>query len=280
MGILMHAHPTGALPAGALARTRAARGCSTIASKPTSTAQTVLLAKLLHLLVACTLALFALSANARPLAALQDQNTLLEKIELLPLDAPRAWLAQAVDSPEENTCFYDDGASGPTHYNYFRSYQPTQGRYTQSDPIGLAGGLNRFAYVEGNPLSLIDPEGLAGIGGDGAVTVNAYPGPQAGGIEHGRFGAGGSYHVHIRDSQGNIVRMSTETWKPLTPQDQKIFDNSKQIKSYCDSLTDGQKKFLDRVNREVFHKGYPTVRQLERIGTMRGGARVSGKGVE
>lgn len=46
-------------------------------------------------------------------------------------------------------------------YNYFRSYQPTQGRYTQSDPIGLAGGLNRFGYVGGNPLSRTDRLGLA-----------------------------------------------------------------------------------------------------------------------
>ena len=124
----------------------------------------MLLAKLLRLLVACALALFALSANARAMDDLQDQNTLLEKIELLPLDAPRAWLAQAVDSPEENTCFYDDGVSGPTHYNYFRSYQASQGRYSQSDPIGLAGGLNRFGYVDANPLSNIDPEGLRGNG--------------------------------------------------------------------------------------------------------------------
>jgi RHS repeat-associated protein len=44
-------------------------------------------------------------------------------------------------------------------YNYFRSYQPSQGRFTQPDPIGLGGGLNRFGYVEGNPISKIDPTG-------------------------------------------------------------------------------------------------------------------------
>ena len=118
------------------------------------------LAKSLHLLAACLLALFALGANARAMDDLQAQNTLLEKIELLPLHAPHAWRAQAVDSPEENACFYDDSVSGPTHYNYFRSYQPTQGRYTQFDPIGLAGGLNPYQYAGSNPLSNIDPNGL------------------------------------------------------------------------------------------------------------------------
>lgn len=47
-----------------------------------------------------------------------------------------------------------------TNYNYFRDYDPGIGRYVQSDPIGLLGGLNTFGYVYGSPLNRVDVYGL------------------------------------------------------------------------------------------------------------------------
>ncbi|WP_231108328.1 RHS repeat-associated core domain-containing protein, partial [Xanthomonas graminis] len=61
-----------------------------------------------------------------------------------------------------------DSATG-LNQNYYRDYDASAGRYGQSDPLGLDGGIDTHAYVNGSSLGYIDPFGLARTSIDAAI---------------------------------------------------------------------------------------------------------------
>ncbi|WP_230353967.1 RHS repeat-associated core domain-containing protein [Lelliottia sp. WAP21] len=87
-----------------------------------------------------------------------------------------AWSEQtgSVRNPLRFQGQYFDEESG-LHYNRYRYYEPESGRYISADPIGLAGGINQYAYAP-NPLSWIDPLGLKKCGN--ATGTKALPAPK------------------------------------------------------------------------------------------------------
>ncbi|MGX5649476.1 RHS repeat-associated core domain-containing protein [Hydrogenophaga borbori] len=66
---------------------------------------------------------------------------------------------------------WEDEETGLYH-NDQRYYDPQAGRYLSPDPLGLAGGLNAYAYADNNPLGFADPLGLVLFAFDGTDNTN------------------------------------------------------------------------------------------------------------
>ncbi len=99
-----------------------------------------------------------------PLAATDTANVTLWRWDRMPFgettadedpDGDKKKFIYALRFPGQ---YYDKEAG--LNYNYFREYDPGTGRYWESDPVGLIGGLTGYVYVSSNPLQNVDPYGL------------------------------------------------------------------------------------------------------------------------
>jgi RHS repeat-associated protein len=68
--------------------------------------------------------------------------------------------------------FFDEDSG--LYLTWYRAYDPEAGRWLSRDPIGEAGGMNLYAYVDGNPANGIDPSGRNCVSANG-FTVCRYP---------------------------------------------------------------------------------------------------------
>jgi RHS repeat-associated protein len=68
---------------------------------------------------------------------------------------------------------YFNHASSGLAFALYRVYDPAHARWLNRDPIWEAGGINLYAYVRGNPISLRDPLGLCPP--DDSTTINSLP---------------------------------------------------------------------------------------------------------
>jgi RHS repeat-associated protein len=89
---------------------------------------------------------------------LTDENGIVKTIYTYDPFGAVTITGEASDNPFQYTGRENDGTG--LYYYRARYYSPELQRFISEDPIGLAGGINQFAYVGNSPCNWIDPLGL------------------------------------------------------------------------------------------------------------------------
>ncbi|KEY58177.1 RHS repeat-associated core domain-containing protein [Serratia sp. DD3] len=131
--------------------------------------------------------------NGAPIRLLDVQGRLVWHQQHGVWGEPGPQRANTVENPLRFQGQYYDKESG-LHYNRYRYYDPQTAAFISQDPIGLAGGLNLYAYVP-NPLTWIDPLGLSSCAVTRAAEHRSNFGGKPGGIGKGRNIATSNYDI-------------------------------------------------------------------------------------
>ncbi len=145
---------------------------------------------------------------------------------------------------------YFDAESG-LYYNWHRFYDPEMGRYINADPIGLAGGMNLYAYVGGDPVNFVDPMGL--------VDLNLHDRNTSAFLANHLYSDPNNYTVGAHGSPSKIAndRRGLENRETLSPAQlaQMINDqdnyNGQDIKLLASETGKGDDSFAEQLAREL-----------------------------
>lgn len=133
---------------------------------------------------------------------------------------------------------YFDAETG-TFYDYFRDYDPQTGRYLQSDPIGLLGGINPYDYTNGNPVTRRDPLGLWSTAAHNYFIREAFSGlapPLMAAIMSGSAEADSSYYQTAYYSY--MHAMSSPRWS-----------RDAALEKYCEFIAQNMRDFNQLKNK-------------------------------
>lgn len=110
----------------------------------------------------------------------------------VPTGAATTWYGSLLEDKFDQTM---------TQYRRARSYDPVSGRFTQPDPMGLAGGVNDYGFANGDPANFSDPFGLAACTNDGGIHI-AYEGYEVH-TPVGQFPLGHAAVIAVDERTGN-----------------------------------------------------------------------------